>query len=372
MATQEQLKQLAHNILTKSVMLKKGDLVYLEADGKATRKLFVEFIKEITRLGGVPFYYFNDAKYKKAWIESANVNQVKKQAQIHADIMKKADCYIAIRGSDNIYDLSSIKPEKMQLYSKEYISAVHNKIRVPKTRWCIMRYPNDNMSVLAGMSTEEFNEFYFNACLVDYAKMRKNAMKLAEYMNKTDRVKIVAPNTKLEFSIKNIPAIACCGEVNIPDGEVYTAPVKDSINGKVKFNTQTVYNGVLFSNIELEFKNGKIVKATSDVNNDKLQKILNTDSGAKYMGEFALGFNPYVTKPILDILFDEKINGSFHMAIGNSYDDAPNGNKSAIHWDLVQIQTKEHGGGEIWFDDKLIRKDGKFVIKELKNLNFEK
>ena len=190
-------------------------------------------------------------------------------------------------------------------------------------------------------------------------------------MMKTDKVHIKAKGTDLNFSIKNIPVIRCSGVVNIPDGEVYTAPVKNSINGYIQFNTDTAYNGIFFSNIYLEFENGRIVKARSLVNDDKLQKLLKSDDGACYMGEFALGVNPYITKPMLDILFDEKIRGSFHMAIGNSYDDAFNGNKSSIHWDLVQIQTPECGGGEIYFDDKLIRKDGRFVLKELDALNPE-
>ncbi len=190
-------------------------------------------------------------------------------------------------------------------------------------------------------------------------------------MERTDRVRIVAPGTDLSFSIKGIPAIKCCGELNIPDGEVFTAPVKDSINGVVQFNTDTVYNGIFFSNIRLAFKDGKIIEAYSHVNNDKLQEILETDDGAKYMGEFAFGLNPGITHPILDILFDEKIGGSFHMAIGNSYDEAPNGNSSAVHWDLIQMQDAAHGGGEIYLDDVLVRKDGLFVLPELQGLNPE-
>ena len=200
--------------------------------------------------------------------------------------------------------------------------------------------------------------------------MGKAMLPLKELMDKTENVHIKGNDTDLTFSLKGIKAIVCDGKMNIPDGEVYSAPVKDSINGYVQFNTDTMYDGVFYSNIRLEFKNGRIVTGTSLVNNDKFQKMLDLDDGSRYMGEFALGVNTYITHPILDILFDEKTCGSFHMAIGNSYEDETNnGNKSSIHWDLVKIQTLEHGGGEIWFDNKLIRKDGLFVLPELKGLN---
>ena len=156
--------------------------------------------------------------------------------------------------------------------------------------------------------------------------------------------------------------------MNIPDGEVYTAPVKNSVNGFITYNTPSIQSGVTYENIRLEFVKGKIVNATAN-DTEKLNKVLDTDEGARYIGEFAIGVNPYITTPMKDTLFDEKIKGSFHFTPGNSYDDAFNSNHSAIHWDLVCIQTPEYGGGEIWFDDCLIRKDGFFVISELEGLN---
>lgn len=193
---------------------------------------------------------------------------------------------------------------------------------------------------------------------------------LVDLMNKTDKVHILAKDTDLTFSIKGIPAVKCDGACNIPDGEVYTAPVKDSVNGVISYNVPSIENGFRFENVRLEFKDGKIIKATAN-NSDKANALFDTDEGARYVGEFALGVNPYVTKAIGDILFDEKISGSFHFTPGCCYDDAPNGNKSAVHWDLVLCQTPEFGGGEIWFDDVLVRKDGRFVLPELFGLNPE-
>jgi aminopeptidase len=224
------------------------------------------------------------------------------------------------------------------------------------------------MAQQAGKSTEAFEAFYFNVCTMDYRRMGQAMKPLKARMVATDRVRIVGPGTDLRFSIKGIPAICCDGKVNIPDGEVFTAPVRTSINGTLQYNARSIYQGVIHDNVRFVFKEGKIVEATS-TNTAHLNKVLDTDEGARYVGEFAIGFNPYVTEPMLDILFDEKIAGSFHFTPGNAYDEADNGNKSVVHWDLVCMQTPQHGGGEIWFDDTLIRKDGLFVPDDLRSLN---
>ena len=291
-------------------------------------------------------------------------------AKRDADFMDKMDCYIGIRGGDNSYELSDVPEDIMQEYDKRYGIPVHSDRRVAHTRWVILRYPTPSMSQLASMSTEAFEDYFFDVCCLDYQKMSNAMNPLVDLMNRTDKVRIVAKDTDLTFSIKGIPAIKCDGACNIPDGEVYTAPVKNSVNGVISYNTPSIENGFRFENVRLEFKDGKIVKATAN-NSEKANAIFDTDEGARYVGEFAIGVNPYVTKAIGDILFDEKISGSIHFTPGCSYDDAPNGNKSAVHWDLVLCQTPEFGGGEIWFDDVLIRKDGRFVIPELFVLNPE-
>ena len=278
------------------------------------------------------------------------------------------DAYIAIRAGNNSAELSDVSEDNIKLAG--VLSREVTDYRVNKTKWVILRYPNNSMAQLANMSLEAFEDFYFNVCTLDYSKMSRAMDSLKALMDKTDKVRLVAQNTDLTFSIKGIPAIKCDGERNIPDGEVYTAPVRDSINGKISYNTPSEYQGFKYENISFEIENGKIVKATAN-NEERINNLLDTDEGARYFGEFAIGVNPFVLEPMLDILFDEKIAGSFHLTPGMAYEDANNGNKSAIHWDLVMIQRPEYGGGEIWFDDKLIRKDGMFVIDELKCLNPE-
>jgi aminopeptidase len=235
----------------------------------------------------------------------------------------------------------------------------------------VLRWPTPSMAQMAEMSTSAFEDFYFNVCTLDYARMAKAMTPLVELMQKTDRVRLRGPrDTDLQFSIKGIPAIPCDGRVNIPDGEVFTAPVKLSVNGVIHFNCPTIYRGVTHNDIRLVFREGKIVEATS-TSTDKLNEVLDADAGARYVGEFAIGFNPHCTKPMKDILFDEKIAGSIHFTPGACYDEASNGNKSDIHWDMVMRQTPESGGGEIYFDDRLVRKDGRFVVPELLGLNPE-
>jgi len=259
----------------------------------------------------------------------------------------------------------------MKRYQTLWSQPVHSRIRVPDTKWVVLRWPTPSMAQQAGMSTEEFEEFYFDVCTLDYPKMAEAQKTLMALEAKTDKVHIKGPGeTDLRFSVKDIPVIQSCGLRNIPDGEVFTAPVRDSTNGVIEYNTPTLYQGTVFENIKLTFKDGKIIKVDGD-DVERLEEIFNTDEGARYVGEFAIGMNPYINRPMKDILFDEKIAGSIHFTPGNSYDNAFNGNRSAIHWDLVLRQTPECGGGEVWFDDVLIRKDGLFVLDELKSLNPE-
>jgi aminopeptidase len=289
--------------------------------------------------------------------------------------MEQAQCYIGIRGSQKISEMSDVPKDKMDLYERLWWKPVHSEVRVPKTRWVVLRWPHPSMAQAANMSTEAFEDFYFRVCAgVDYSKMRDSMRPLEDIMRKTDRVKLTGPGWELNFSIKDIGVVGCFGERNIPDGECFSCPVRDSVNGTIQYNCETLYRGTIFNNIHLTFKNGKIVeaRADSDGNTKKLNEILDADEGARYIGEWSLGFNPHITKPMKDILFDEKIAGSFHLTPGQAYDEADNGNRSQVHWDMVCIQRKDHGGGEIYFDGKLVRKDGLFTLPELQALNPER
>jgi aminopeptidase len=363
--------KLANTLIHYSCEVKKGETVLIEAFD-----IPHEFTQELVRVcaaaGGRPLVLLKNAAVTRALKLAGTPEQWAITAKVEALQMKSAQCYIGLRGSANVSEESDIPRDKQILYEKSVWTKVHKDIRVDHTKWVVLRWPSASMAQMAEMSTEAFENYFFDVCTMDYARMSKAMLPLKKLMESTDRVRILGPrDTDLSFSIKNIPALLCDGHRNIPDGEVYTAPVRDSVNGIIHYNVPTLYRGVTHTDVRLVFKNGKIVEATSNAT-DKLNEVFDTDPGARYVGEFAIGFNPFCTKPMKDILFDEKIAGSIHFTPGSCYEQASNGNKSAIHWDLVLRQDKASGGGTIHFDDKLIRKDGHFVLKELAGLNPEK
>ena len=362
-------KKLAEGLINYSTNLKPGENVLIEAI-EIPNAFVKTLIQTAFKAGANPCLWVKHNELLRELLLNATKEQMELISESELALMKKMDAYIGIRGGMNINELSDVPADKMKLYQEYIWKRVHIEQRVKHTKWTILRFPNPAFAQQAGMSSDAFTDFFFNVCTLDYAKMAKAMVPLKELMDKTDQVHIESPGTDLTFSIKGIPTIPCSGSHNIPDGEVFTAPVRNSVNGKITFNTQTVYQGVTFSDVELTFKDGKVVEARAD-KTEKLNEILNTDEGARYVGEFAVGLNPYITKPMLDILFDEKICGSFHFTPGGAYDEADNGNRSAVHWDMVLIQTPEKGGGTIFFDGKLIRKDGMFVLDELKGLNPE-
>jgi aminopeptidase len=363
--------ELAKLLVKHSCDLKPGEKCFIECFD-IPPEFTVELIRTVAASGALPFAQTYHNRVQRELMSAASEPQIALWREIDRGRMEKMDAYIGVRGSLNISETSDVPRERMDLYEKHYWHAVHSEVRVPKTKWVVLRWPHASMAQAAGMSTEAFEDFYFRVCAgVDYAKMARAAKPLVDLMDRTDRVRITGPGTDLRFSKKNIPTKACTGDRNIPDGECFSCPVRDSVEGTIQYNCETLYRGTVFNNICLTFKNGRVVEATadSDANTKKVNEILDSDEGARYIGEFAIAFNPFITKPMKDILFDEKIAGSFHFTPGQAYDTYGNGNKSQIHWDMVCIQRPDYGGGEIYFDDQLIRRNGGFVPAELQDLN---
>lgn len=354
-----------------SVKIQKGEIVIIECFDLVPREMVYAMIDSVHKAGGCPVVWIKDESIFCKLLNGSDEQTVKLYAEHELAMMKKASAYIGIRAYENSSDRSGISDEKMALFKEHWNTPVHHDERVKNTKWVVTRWPSPNMAQSAKMSTPAFEDFFFGACTeVDYHKMSKNMDPLVELMEKTDRVRIIGPGTDLQFSIKDIPAIKCDGEKNIPDGEVFTAPVRSSANGTILFNTSTIYEGKSFSKVSLVFRDGRIVECGCEGGDQKaMDGIFDTDEGARFVGEFAFGLNSKILDDVGDILFDEKIAGSFHFTPGAAYDEAYNGNESQIHWDLVCIQTVERGGGEIWFDGVLIRKDGIFVLSELEALN---
>lgn len=360
--------QLARTLVGHSMQVQRGEKVLVEAFD-IPPAFTVELIYAISNAGGEPIVSTYQQPVLRALMNNATEAQMKSIGAIERARMQSVQCYVGVRGTHNISELSDVPRERMELYEKHWWRHVHSEVRVPKTRWVVLRWPHPSMAQNAGVSTEAFEDFYFKVCAgVDYAKMAQAAAPLQALMARTDRVEIKGPGTDLTFSIKGIGAQACNGDRNIPDGECFSCPTIDSCEGVIQFNCETLYRGTVFNNIRLVLKSGLITEATADstAGTAKLNEILDVDAGARRIGEFSLAYNPHILKPMKDILFDEKIAGSFHFTPGEAYEEVGNGNKSQIHWDMVCVQRPDFGGGEIWFDGTLLRKDGEFVISTLR------
>ncbi|MBM7097767.1 aminopeptidase [Bacillus sp. H-16] len=362
------ISQLADLLLDHSIGLKKGERILIKGHA-ASKPLMTELIDKTYERGGYPYIELLDDELGRHLSMGYEKEQLETQAAWALQRYKDVDAVIAVIAEENDAEMAEVPGEKFQLRGEVFKPV--QEFYINNRRWVLLNYPTPALAQKAGMSTKAFTDFLLNVCTADYKKMEKAFAPLKELMEKTDRVRITGPGTDLSFSIKDIPVVPCAGEANIPDGEIYTAPVKDSVNGTITFNTPCPYLGVTYHNVSLTFEKGRIVEANAD-RKEKLEEILNTDEGARYAGEFAIGVNPYILHPMGDILFDEKIGGSLHFTPGEAYEDADNGNRSSVHWDMVLIQREEYGGGEIYFDDVLVRKDGIFVPGELQGLNPEK
>ncbi|MCX8089524.1 MAG: aminopeptidase [Verrucomicrobiae bacterium] len=359
--------KLARLLVNYSTRIRRGDRVLLDMI-EVPDEFTVELIRAVRAAGGTPLVEVRHTRVSRELLRQTDPKHATLVRDVELFRMKKMQAYIAVRGSANMNENSDVPSERMALFSR--VTRPVLDWRVNKTRWCVLRWPTPGLAQSAGMSTEAFENLYFDVCTMDYRRMARAMIPLWKRMKRADRVHIKGPGTDLTFSIKGIGAKMCDGKLNIPDGEVFSCPVKNSVNGVIQFNAPTIYSGTRFENVRLVFKDGKIVEATSN-HTRKLNEILDTDPGARYTGEFSLGFNPYILQPMCDILFDEKIAGSLHLTPGQAYAECDNGNRSAVHWDMVLIQRKDWGGGEIWFDGELIRKDGLFVPRDLRPLNPE-
>lgn len=362
------IDHLATLLLDHSCQLSSGQKILIEAFDLPNPDLICRLVEGAASRQAIPLVTHKSNEVLRSLYRSATAQSMQLAARFERARMEAVDAYIGIRGASNSSQFTDVLPEQMDLYQQHWWQPVHSEVRVPQTSWVVLRYPTDAFAQAADMSTKAFEDFYFDVCTADYGAMREAQKPLVERMQAANQVRITAPGTELEFSIQDIPVIPCYGLRNIPDGEVFTAPVKESINGTIRFNTRSRYQGTTFSDIQFEFNDGKITKATAN-ETERLNTILDSDPGARYCGEWSLGTNNRVIHPMLDTLFDEKIGGSFHLTPGQAYEEADNSNRSRIHWDLVLIQREDYGGGEIWFDGELLRKDGRFVPADLQLLN---
>lgn len=364
----ERIKKLSSTIVNYSLNIKENDKVLIKTITTHPSPLIKCLIKDIVEKKGIPYVKIIDPEINSLILETATQNRVDLSKLNSEFEVNNYDCFISIMYTTNDYENSKANKDIIKLTGEATKEIDH--IRTNERRWVLLNYPSHLDAYKAGMTSNEFYDYAMDVMNVNYQEMNEVIKPLKQLMEKTDKVRLVGPNTDISFSIKDIGVVPCAGNMNIPDGEVYTAPVRDSANGIITFNTLSPYQGEVYKDVSLKLENGKIIEATCDGNNDKLNEIFNTDEGARYIGEFSFGINPKILEPIGDILYDEKILGSIHFTPGRCYADANNGNISSIHWDMVLIQRKEYGGGEIYLDDVLVRKDGLFVLPELLHLNY--
>ncbi len=364
---EQQIDTLATLICNVSLDLQKGEKLYISYGSLQALPLVERLITQASRKGAFvyPCLHLSSLEGKcKRLLDPANISYMKEVEEAKINYF---DAFIYIKYSENDYELSSLDPVKRRKINQALAPSVDR--RANEKKWVLLNYPSILDAHKSAMSQEEFVAFSLRAMTINYEELHKKLQPLQQLMEKTDNVRITGPKTNISFSIKGMPAIACTGEKNLPDGEIYTAPLKTSVNGTITFNTPSPYQGHIYHHVSLTFSKGQIIKAISDEEPDMLTTIFNIDEGARYVGEFSLGLNPVIKKPMGDILFDEKIFGSLHFTPGAAYDDCNNGNKSAIHWDLVLIQTEAYGGGNIFFDGVLIRENGLFTLPQLQALN---
>ena len=360
--------QLAAVIVSHSLQVEPGEVVLIESFDLVSG-LPNDLVDAIHAAGGIPLLYLRSQALLRQVMRRGDEREIGLRAQVELAQLRLAQGYVAIRAQDNVSELSDVPSAHVALNGRMTKDAMD--YRVDHTKWVVLRYPTASMAQLAGMSTQAFEDLYYRVCTLDYGRMADAIAPLAERMRRTDEVRISGPGTDLRFSIRGIGSVPCEGRRNLPDGECFTAPVRDSVHGVISYNTSSLYQGTTYTDIRLVFEGGRIVRATGQPQ-DRLDALLDSDEGARYVGEFSLGFNPHLLSPIKDTLFDEKIAGSLHFTPGQAYGIADNGNRSQVHWDLVLIQRPEFGGGEVWFDGERIRKDGRFVAPDLLGLNPER
>jgi aminopeptidase len=346
-----------------SLKVKKGENVLILAEF-AARPLVLEIYKFLLKAGvsEVRFRYdserFSD-EFSDYFFKYAGPEQIKHFPKIEEFEMKNVDCYIRIDAKENTRGLSSADTKKIAERSR-ILSPITDH-RVDKTRWVVTKYPTAGQAQEADMSLSDYTDFVYNAINnVDWSKKFKEQEKLRKLVDGTKTVRIIGKGTDITLDIGGRRAANAGGEYNMPDGEVFTAPIESKTRGFITYTFPAIYMGKEFHDVRLEFKEGRVVKASAQKNEGDLNKILDMDEGSRILGELGIGNNFEIQKFTKDILFDEKIGGTVHLALGRGYKENGSKNRSGLHWDMIKDLRD---GGELYFDGSLVQRNGKFIIK---------
>lgn len=365
-----QWEQLTRTLIGHSLRLRGGESVLIEAFDLPDDRLLRHLVRGAARVGATPLVQSWTTPLLRDLIQGAGDDQVRRWAEADRRRMEGVEAYLSIRGACNPFEWAGLGPAALNRYNDLYLRPVHWDLRIPTKRWCLLKVPGPASAQAAGLSLDRFETLFWEAVVLDFPRLRAALDPLAARLRAATEVRVVAPETDLRFRLGGLPAVPCAGERNLPDGEVFTAPVVDSVEGTIRFNARTYYQGVAFDGIGLEFAGGRVTRAdcrAGDV--DRLRRILDADDGAARVGEWAIGCNPRLDVAVGDPIYDEKIAGSHHLALGFAYPEADNGNRSRIHWDLVQILTRKAGGGRIELDGEPLLVDGLFLDPAFQGLN---
>ncbi|WP_069650769.1 aminopeptidase [Caloranaerobacter ferrireducens] len=361
------LRKMANVLVNYSLQIKKGDIFVIQGSDLAM-PLIKEVYREALRVGAHPEVFLKPAGINEIFYKEANEEQLSYVSPLKLNMVKVIDAILSISGEYNTKELSGVNPKRMALSvksNKKISDIFHKRADSGELRWCLCQYPTHSSAQESNMSLDEYTEFIFDACLLNeddpikaWENVKKHHEKIIDYLKDKDFIEIKSKDTHLKLRVGGRKWINCCGNINFPDGEVFTAPIEDSVEGYIRFSFPGIYMGKEIEDIRLTFKKGKVVKAEATRGEDLLHALLDTDEGARYIGEFAIGTNYGIKKFTRNMLFDEKIGGTIHLALGNAYGESGGKNKSVIHWDML-CDMKD--GGEIYADGELFYKDGKFL-----------
>lgn len=366
------LQKLAKVLVEYSTEIKPGDKVFIRAEDVAIPYM-IEVAKEAIQKGAFVQYVVAVPEISEALLKSGNDEQLLKPDELWGKCVREGDVWLTAWGSKNVKSLTNIDSKKIQLRNRgnsENRKIYSARMGSGELRWCGTQFPTQAEAQEAGMSLSEYEDFVYGAGLLDredpvaeWKRIEKEQDVWIEYLNTKKELHILSKGTDIKVGIDGRRWINCCGKVNFPDGEIFTSPVENNIHGHITFSFPAIYSGKEVENVYLEVKDGKVVKATASKGEDLLNAYLDTDEGSRYFGEVAIGTNYSIQNFTKNILFDEKIGGTIHMAIGSAMPDAGGKNESAIHWDMI---CDMRDGGEIYADGELFYKDGQFLPEVLK------
>ncbi|GHO85551.1 aminopeptidase [Dictyobacter formicarum] len=361
------LQKLAKVLVNYSLALQPGETFFLKGPAIAA-PLIKEIYREAIRAGAHVTPSITLDGMEEIFFTESNGEQLRYISPVVDFHINHFDAQFTIIADENTKALSNVNPQKMATHSAAQAGISRRFMERSATndlRWSLTLYPTQAHAMDAGMSLSEYEEFVFNAGLLDqddpvaaWKKVQVEQQHIADYLEQHDEIHIVAPGTDLTYRVAGRKWINCAGDKNFPDGEVFTGPIENSVNGHISFTYPAVYNGNEVENVRLVFKDGKVVESSAGRGEEFLNAMLNMDAGSRYLGEVAFGLNYNVQRFTKEILFDEKIGGTMHMALGAGYPETGSTNESGLHWDMV-CDLHE---GKVYADGELCYENGKFII----------